>query len=187
MVRLFAMIAAVALLAVPSVYADDSHSEGLCEGDRIGAFYVTKIAGAEGDGIDVGEDLCYRCRYGSRPMVMVFTRDAGEGVAKFVKELDSAVASHADDQLKGLVTVIGAESAALKQHAKSIADLAGAKNVPVVAAKDAENGPAAYKLNADAEVTVVIASDSAVVARHEFKANGIDVAAVMGEVKKMLN
>ncbi|MEM9365795.1 MAG: hypothetical protein AAGD07_07345 [Planctomycetota bacterium] len=187
MVRLFAMIAAVALLAVPSVSAEDSHSEGLCKGDRLDAFYVTKVAGAEGDGIDVGEDLCYRCRYGSRPMVMVFTRNAGEGVAKFVKELDSAVAAHEDAQLKGLVTVIGAESDALKQHAKSIAEMAGAKNVPVVAAKDTQNGPEAYKLNADTDVTVVIASDSSVVARHEFKANGIDVAAVMGEVKKMLN
>lgn len=143
---------------------------------------MTKVAGAEDDGVEAGEALCYRCKYGSRPMVMVFARQTSEPVAKLVKELDSAVASNGDAQLKSFVTLFGEKADSMKSEGKKMA----AKNVPVVVAKD-KNGPANYKLSDDAQITVVIANDSQVVARHEFDADKIDVAAVMSEVKQMLN
>ncbi len=75
-------------------------------GRSIGAFYVTKVAGATEDGVAVGDELCYRCKYGSRPMVMVFTRKDSGKVAEFVGQLDKAVGKHKEDQLRGLVTVM---------------------------------------------------------------------------------
>lgn len=184
MSRLFLTAALACAMASPAAFAADpaTADKGLCQGDPIGAFYVTKVAGAEDDGVEAGEALCYRCKYGSRPMVMVFARQTSEPVAKLVKELDSAVASNGDAQLKSFVTLFGEKADSMKSEGKKMA----AKNVPVVVAKD-KNGPANYKLSDDAQITVVIANDSQVVARHEFDADKIDVAAVMSEVKQMLN
>ena len=36
-------------------------------GDSIGAFNVTKLCGAEDDGVEAGKTLCYRCKNGKRP------------------------------------------------------------------------------------------------------------------------
>ena len=49
----------------------------LQQGDSVGVFYVTKVAGATNDGVAPGEQLCYRCRYGSSPIIMVFARRTG--------------------------------------------------------------------------------------------------------------
>ncbi len=177
----------VAMLSTSAIAADSATSECLQEGDSIGAFYVTKVAGAEDDGVEVGEELCYRCRYSSRPMVMVFTRSTEGKLPTLVKELDAAVKANEDHQLKGLVTLIGGEKGELKKQGEKFARVAGAKNVPVVVADEIKNGPASYQIADDSEVTIVVAKDSQVVATHIFKADAIDVPAVMKEVRSMLN
>ncbi|MCM2369548.1 hypothetical protein [Aporhodopirellula aestuarii] len=189
MTRILFSLAALCLFTASTVTADDSSdsSKGLCAGDNISMFLVTKVAGAEDDGVEAGATTCYRCKYGQRPMVMVFTRSTDGAVAKFVKELDSTVAKHADDQLKGLVTLIGGESEDLTSQAKAIADKTDAKHVPIVVAKDTDNGPASYKLDDQTAVTVVLVNHSQVVARHDFAADKIDSAAVMTQVNEMLN
>ncbi len=73
MSRLFLGSVLSAALFCGLASAADKAEECLKQGDPIGAFYVTKVAGADEDGVPVGEELCYRCKYGSRPMVMVFT------------------------------------------------------------------------------------------------------------------
>ncbi len=186
MSRMF--LGAALLVAMTSTYSGAADTaDFLKQGDPIGAFTVTKVAGAEDDGVEAGESLCYRCRYGSRPMVMVFTHDAGDGVAKLVKELDSAVASHSDAQLKGLVTLLGENQESLKEKAGKIVQSSGAKHVPVVIAEEAEHGPQNYNLDDSVEVTVVVANDSQVVATHTYQAANIDIKQVMSDVQQMLN
>ena len=48
---------------------------------------MTKGAGAEQDGVKEGKNLCYRCRNGARPQVMVFTRSTDPAVVDLVKDL----------------------------------------------------------------------------------------------------
>lgn len=187
------VLAALACLTFAATFAtaDDAATAtcdaGLCKGDSIAPFYVTKIAGAEDDGVDVGEALCYRCRYGSSPMVMVFARGTGEKMTELVKSLDSAVAKHQDSKLKGLVTVYGGEADTLKEAATTLASASASKMVPIVVPSKAGENFAAYKLTEGADVTIVIASGGQVTARHNFAADSIDIAAVMGEVEEMLN
>ena len=59
--------------------------------------------------------------------------------------------------------------------------------VEVGVADEIKNGPASYQIADDSEVTIVVAKDSQVVATHIFKADAIDVPAVMKEVRSMLN
>lgn len=175
------------LLLTAVVTADSTDaSSGLQAGDPIGAFYVTKAAGAVDDSVEVGQSLCYRCRYGSSPMVMVFARETAGDVPALLKALDKAVAEHEDARLKGLLTLLGEDAAALKQDAEKIAAKASAQLVPVVVAKETQTGPESYQISADDDVTVILAKDSQVVSAHTFAANNIDVQAVIQSATAML-
>lgn len=193
MTRILFSLAALCLLSAPIVTANDTPAAskkatgGLSVGDDVAAFLVTKVAGANDDNVKNGATLCYRCKYGQRPMVMVFTHTTGDAVPKLVEKLDAAVAKHSSEQLKGFVTLIGNEPEELTRQAKTLATQFGDKNVPIVVAKDSKNGPASYKLDPGTAVTVLIVNHSQVVARHNFAADQVDVAAVMKEVDEMLN
>lgn len=189
MTRYLLSLAALCLFTASSVSAAEpaASAKGLSAGDNISMFLVTKVAGAQDDGVETGATICYRCKYGQRPMVMVFTRSTDGSVTKLVKELDAAVAKHADDQLKGIVTLIGAKTDELTKQATEIADKVGAKHVPIVVAKDTSNGPESYQLNGETAVTVVLVNHSQVVARHDFAAGKVDTAAIIKDVNEMLN
>ena len=159
----------------------------LKQGDPIGPFYVTKAAGAADDGVEEGEELCYRCRYGSRPMVMVFARRTGGKVAELVEQIDIAVADNEEAHFKGLLTLLGDDAGALKAAATKFVESASVKRVPVVIAKETKTGPSNYKLSPEADVTVVLASDSQVIETHTFEADSIDIKVVMKTVTRMLN
>jgi hypothetical protein len=156
-------------------------------GDPVGVFYVVKVAGAVADGVQPGEELCYRCRYGSSPMVLVFVRDTGGQVVDLVRRIDAALAEHASSGLRGLVTLVGGGAAGLKRQAEKLAQTAAVKQVPVVVAKDSLAGPASYKLSGDVDVTIVIARDSQATGVHRFGADGIDVNAVMSDLQAVLS
>ncbi len=181
--------ATIALVMMCTFTLGDDRATQAClqQGEAVGAFYVTKVAGAQDDGVDPGDDLCYRCRYGSSPMVMVFARQTGGKVPQLVKALDSAIAANQESRFKGLLTLMGEDAAVLKEQGKKIADQSGATKVPVVIAKETKTGPLNYKLPSGVDVTIIIAKDSQVVATHSCASEKIDVAAVMSEVKQMLN
>jgi hypothetical protein len=178
----------MSLSLIATAGADDSTTQdGLQEGDPIGVFYVTKVAGAIDDEVEPGETLCYRCRYGSRPMVMVFARDTGGNVPDLLKAIEKSVGENEEAKLKGIMTLIGDDAAALKDDAGKIAERVEAKLVPVVVAKETKTGPLSYRISEDADVTIVLAKDSQVVNTHTFDATKIDVKSVISEVTEMLN
>ena len=93
MKSVYSMAFAVAVLAGSASLAEDIKS-GLQAGAKIGAFDVVKVAGADSDGVKTGATLCYRCRYGARPQVMIFTRSTGENVASLSKQIDAVSYTH---------------------------------------------------------------------------------------------
>ena len=182
----------VALLAsVVTLNAEEAATKALKsgpqKGDSIGAFYVTKLAGAEKDGVKEGKNLCYRCRNGRRPQVMVFTRSTDPKVAELVKKLDAAVSKHEDASLRAFVNVMGEDKEDVADSCKKFAAKSGAKNIPFVIPNEYENGPDNYGINAKAEVTVVLAANMGVKANHAFKsAKDLDVDAVLADVAKIV-
>ena len=165
----------------------DPVSNCLEKGDIVGVFYVTKVAGANDDGVEEGQELCYRCRYGSRPIVMVFTREPGGKVPQLVEELDKTVNKNKSSKLKGLVTLVGGDAERATLSANRIAEKSGAKYIPIVVAKETKTGPVNYKLNPKDDVTVVVARDSQVVTTHTYSADKINIAAVLGDVNRVLH
>jgi hypothetical protein len=176
----------LALVCSLTATADIAIEHSLKKGDSIGVFYVTKVAGAEDDGVEVGQDLCYRCRYGSSPMVIVFVRETGGMVPELLRQLDAAVAQNKDSGFKALVTLVGEDVSLLKEAAIEIARQTDVKELPVVVAKDTKTGPLNYKLPRGSAVTIVIGKDSQVVTTRCFAADKVDIAAVMKEVRQVL-
>ncbi|HQU45264.1 MAG TPA: hypothetical protein PK867_20785 [Pirellulales bacterium] len=74
----------VALMMGVSLVVAAELKSGVQPGDAINPFDVVKCAGSEDDGVGLGDKLCYRCKYGSRPMVMVFSRKSDASLAGLV-------------------------------------------------------------------------------------------------------
>lgn len=156
------LIACALITAVPAIGMAGELKSGPQEGARLAPFYVTKCAGAEDDGVKEGKNLCYRCRNGSRPQVMVFTRSTDAKVLELVKKIDSAIATHEDDGLTAFVNLMGEDKEDLSAAAKKLAADSSSKNVPIVVPNEFENGPDNYGINPKAAVTIVLANESVV-------------------------
>lgn len=179
-------VVALAFCGVAS--AENAVKSGPQAGDSLGAFYVTKVAGAEDDGVDKNANLCYRCRNGRRPQVIVFTRATDGKVEELVKKLDKAVQANSSSKLRVFVNVLGEDKADATDEAKKLASSSKVKNIPFVVPNEFENGPDNYGINAKAEVTITLASSLGVKASHAASsADELDIASVLGDLKKILN
>lgn len=178
---------AVSVFCAQFAVAGEKVQSGLQPGKSIGAFYVTKVAGAEDDGVKTGANLCYRCRNGNRPQVMVFTRSTDPKVVKLIESLDKVIASNSDQDVRAFVNILGESKDEASENAAKVAKSSKSKNVPIVVPNEVENGPDNYGLNAKAEVTVIIANKSKVAANVAVaSAKDLDVDAVVASVKKSL-
>lgn len=186
MKKIMAIGLVLAMCAAVNVRAEELKS-GLQPGQFIGAFYVTKCAGAEDDGVAVGANLCYRCKYGGRPQIMVFTKSTDKEMAKLVKSLDDAIAKNSAKQLRVFINVLGEDKATAQQEAEKFAKSAGTKRVPIVVPNESENGPADYGLNPAAETTIIMAAGGQVKANHAFAKGKIDAKSVLADIAKILN
>ncbi len=163
---------------------------GLEPGKYVDAFDVVKCAGSEDDDVKIGDKLCYRCKYGSRPMVMVFARKADEQLGELVKQLDAKVADASDSKLAAFVNLLGESRDDLETAAKEFGETTGTKNVPIVVPVEYENGPENYGINPEVGVTVILANKGKVVANHALDGEDLDekaVEAILDDVSKMIN
>ncbi|MBM4022129.1 MAG: hypothetical protein FJ284_07795 [Planctomycetes bacterium] len=142
-------------------------------GDTVGAFTVTKVTGNPDDGVADGKTLCYRCKMGQRPVVMVFARSADEKFAKFLKKLEGELEEHAGDKLTAFVNMIGTDADSLKKSAADFVAKHGIKRVAFVVPEDAANGPPEFKIAPDADVTVVCYKGGQVKANHAIAKGGL--------------
>ena len=187
MKSLYAFCLSALFVFAGTVTADEGLKSGPQVGDGVGAFYVTKLCGAEDDGVKEGKNLCYRCKNGRRPQVMVFTRSSDAKVADLVKKLDKAVSDNEDSQLRVFVNFMGDSKDDVRETAEKFAAASKAKNIPFVLPNEFENGPDNYGINKKADITIVMAESSKVKASHAVsKAGELDVDAVIKDLDKIL-
>ena len=175
-------------LASAAVVAAELKS-GLQPGDLVPAFDVEKCGGAVNDGKEVGDNFCYRCMLGNKPVVMVFSRKADKSLASLVKELDKTVAKNADQKLSSFVNLIGPNASELKSTAKEFAAANQVENVALVVPQDNENGPAEFKISPTAETTVTIYRNGKVAASHAVGPGGLDakeIQSIIADTGKIL-
>lgn len=179
---------AIVLFSGVSLLTAEETKSGLQSGEHVGPFYVTKLCGADDDGVTAGKNLCYRCKNGGRPQVMVFTRSSDENVVKLVRQLDKAIPENDSKQLRAFVNVLGEDKTAGKSTAEKLAESSEAKNVPFVLPNEFENGPADYGINPKADVTIIMVNGGKVIANHAAgSAKDLNVQAVVDDLSKILN
>lgn len=159
---------------------------GLGVGESVPAFYVQDVTGQF-----AGEKpLCYRCRFGDRPVVTVFTQNPDEKIESLVKQIDKSVGEHKRDKMAAFVVVLSDEPKGQETKLKEIAKKAGGlKNVPLTTYENAD-GPAEYKLSKEAETTVMMWVDGEVKVNHAFAKGELDdeaIETIMSETSKILN
>ncbi|MGC4001795.1 MAG: hypothetical protein QM811_01015 [Pirellulales bacterium] len=160
------------------------------KGEEVGAYEVVKCAGNANDGVDTGKQLCYRCKLGNRPVVMVFARKPDAKLAGLVKELDKVVAANAEKKLASFVNLIGTDAASGKAAAEKLVADSKAENIAVVIPADQPNGPAAYNIAPEADVTVLIYVKGEVKANHAVAAGGLTddvVKKIVADTSTILN
>lgn len=144
-VRMGAVVLTAVLALAATAVAEEIKSG---PSDRIaGAFNVKAFTGEK-----KGETLCYVCKFGAeaRPaVVLIFSQKADENLAKLVKAVDEVQKGNKD--LGTCVVGVGGVTQADLEKLQDTHKLTTALTVAVD-----QDGPAAYKLNKDAAVTVLV-------------------------------
>jgi hypothetical protein len=146
---------ALALTADPCV-------SGIPVGGRPGPYSFLVATGPQR-----GQQTCYVCEQDTKPTAIVFARTPSDALGKLLARLDAESALRKDAGFKAWMTQL-ADRADLDNLAKW-AQKQGLKAVPVGTFEDAD-GPPAYKVARDADVTVLLYVDRKVVANFAFRA-----------------
>jgi hypothetical protein len=141
-----------------TLLAGDPCVSGVPVGKRPGPYSFLVATGPQR-----GQLTCYVCEQHEKnlPAAVVFARNLSDPLGKLLTKLEAAGAKAKDSGYKVWCTQLAA-SADLDSLAKW-AQKQGLKTVPVGAFEDAD-GPPSYKLNKDAEVTVLLFTKQKVVA-----------------------
>ncbi len=178
----------VVLSAAAAIAAD--LKSGPQPGEPVGAFEVTKVAGAPNDGVPAGEELCYRCKLGNRPVVMVFAHKVDSNLVKLANGLDGVVAKNQDKKMGSFVNLLGDNADGLKKDAQKLAADAKLENVAVVVPQSHKSGPESYSINDKADVTVLIYKDGMVKVNYALASGGLNedaIKKILDDTKQILN
>lgn len=181
MKRIAAAMLAV-LVAAPAMA--EEKAECLAAGSKVSAFYVTDVTGPA-----AGEKLCYRCRYGNRPVVSIFVRDVNEQVASLVKQVDAKVTENKEAGMAAFVVLMTENPEADAQKLKDLAAKQSIQNTPLTTF-DGKAGPPEYKVGQASEVTVMMWNKGELKVNEAYKASdltGDKVPGVIGKTSAILN
>jgi hypothetical protein len=150
MKRFLAPSLALAVVSMGAWLVAAEIESGLEVGDDVAAFNVKDITGPA-----KGTSLCYRCRYGSRPVVGIFTRGTKDPVANLVKQVDETVGKNEEKKMAAFVVLLTEDSDAATPQLEKLAKDKEISKTPLTVF-DGVAGPPEYKIGEKAEVTVMM-------------------------------
>jgi hypothetical protein len=106
---------------------------------------------------------------------VVFARDLSAPVASLVKKIEACTSKNKDKNMASFVVFLSDEED-LDKKLKDFADKEKIEKTPLTI--DNPSGPKSYKLNKDAEVTVVLYVNKTVKVNHAFKKGELNDAAI---------
>lgn len=157
-------IVALALLATLAFADDTAFRSGLQVGEDVPQFYVRAITGPL-----KGKSVCYVCRNGDRPVVMVLARQIDPDLRKLLKQLDGTVDARRAVGLRCFGVFVGSEGRPLAPDIQTLA-FDEKLDLPLTLAVTSSEGPAGQKLHPDAAVTVVLYRELKVIANFAYRA-----------------
>lgn len=157
---------------------------GLQPGDAPPAYNVKDVTGPS-----EGKSLCYRCKYGARPVVNIFAREMTPEVVALVKQIDELVGKNEEKKMAAFVTLLTNDPDKDEAKLKEIAKKEGLKHVPLTVF-DGVAGPEGYKIAEKANLTVTMWVESDVKASHAFAKGEYkkdSAKTIIEDTKKILN
>jgi len=156
---------------------------GLQPGEKVPAYHVNDCTGPS-----AGKTLCYRCKFGSRPVVNIFTRDMTPELVQLISQIDKKVEANQSQQMSAFVVHLtdntDSSSEALKKAAKE-------NNLKTPLTNyDGETGPSKYKIAQNADITVLMWVDGEVKVNHALtfdQLNNKKIKQIVGDTSKILN
>jgi hypothetical protein len=141
-----AMLAVCLLMGAAT--AAEPVASGVPVGKRCGPYSFLVATGPQ-----KGQQTCYICEQEKKPTVVVFCRSLSDQLGTLLADLDTDATTHAEKGLKVWMTQLSekADLDGLSKWSKKL----GLKSIPVGAYEDVD-GPPAYKLHADADITVLV-------------------------------
>ncbi len=144
---------------------------GLQPGQKIGPYSFNVATGPQR-----GQQTCYVCETAERPAVVVFSRKLSEPLGKLMVKCDGWLISQPKDSAHSWMTVLGEKTVSLDDLA-AWAKQTGIKSIPLGVFDD-PIGPPSYKLNDEAEVTVLLWVNRKVAANFAFRENELNDDAI---------
>lgn len=131
-------------------------------GSTIQQFFVRAVTGPHRN-----RSVCYVCRYGSRPVVMVLIQKSDPEIATLLKAIDVVVDDNRVSGLRSFGVLVTDESA---QAVPILQTLAFDERIrmPLTAATTAIAGPGCHNLHKDAVTTVILYRDQQAVENFAF-------------------
>jgi hypothetical protein len=154
----------------------DPLQSGLKVGEKVHTFYVRAITGPLKN-----KSVCYVCRNGDRPVVMIFVRRITPQLKKLLKGIDAEIDAHRAAGLRGFGVFLAGEGSELLPQVQTLA-FDEKINLPLTIAAAPSDGSAGGTIHPDAAVTVMLYRDQTVTANFAYRADELQD----GEIDKVL-
>ncbi len=171
---------ATCFLALSVCTAAESLTSGVPVGKRPGPYSFLVATGKER-----GQSTCFICEQGKKPAVVIFARSLSDPLGKLLLKFDDETGTRKDFKAWMTLLTPKADLDALANWSKT----QGLKSVPIGAFEDTD-GPPAYLLHKDADVTVMVFANEKVLLNRSFRSGELtlkDVDAMMAEAKTALD
>ena len=181
MKKLFVPILVLFLAVCTGSAMGDEVKSGLQPGSFPGAFGVLDCTGPA-----KGETLCYRCKFGNKPVVSIFARDVDENLAGLLKEVDGQIAKN--KSLNAFFVLLTDDPKGAEAKLTEVAKKHEIKNGPLTVF-DGKEGPEENEISEKADVTVMMWVNSDVKVNHAYAKGKLDkdaVKTIAGATKKIL-
>ena len=166
-----------------SLRAADAPSAALKSGPEVGstvhAFFVRAVTGPH-----QSRSVCYVCRYGARPVVMIFLQGVDPNTPKLLKSVDRIVDAGRVEGARSFGVLVTDESARVVPILQTMA-FDEKIELPLTAATSAVAGATCHNLHPDATTTVVLYREQKVVATYGFRRGDLSAASIDDLTDKM--
>jgi hypothetical protein len=171
------------LLPAVSLRAAEPLESGRRRGEKVPSFYVRAVTGPLRN-----RTVCYVCRNGARPVVMVLMRDIERPTAPLLKGIDKIVDAHRADGLRSFGVLVSDDSRSATSRVQTLSfDAKLAVPLTVGSVTVAEEG--CQDLHPDAAMTVVLYREQRVVESFAFRKGELDkdgVGTVLAAVRAFI-
>jgi len=170
----------IALLLAPPGIAAEPLVSGVPVGKKAGPYSFLVATGKER-----GQPTCFICEQGDQPTAVVFARSLSEPLGALMLQLDGEMATRVG--FKAWLTVLQPKAdldALAKWSAKQ-----GLKTAAVGAFEDLD-GPPAYLLNKDADITLMVFVKKTVLVNRNYRAGELTtevISAMLAESRESLD